>query len=137
LRILIDTDKLISIEKGEEELPEDECFVSIITVYEFIRGRKDFLKAKKLIEEIAVSLDVDNKVIAKATEIWRTLKKEGQLIDDRDLLIGATAIVYDLHLYTGNKEHFERLQPFGLKLYTPIASQLKPEDENKTSTSTL
>ncbi|MCD6510440.1 MAG: hypothetical protein J7L11_08665 [Thermoprotei archaeon] len=36
-RILIDTDKLIEIEKGVEELPPGECYVSVIMVYEFIR----------------------------------------------------------------------------------------------------
>ena len=38
LRMLIDTDKLIEIEKGAEELPPEECYVSVIAVYEFIRG---------------------------------------------------------------------------------------------------
>ena len=115
--ILIDTDKLIDIEKGVEELPIEDCYISIITVYEFIRGRADFLRAKSLLEELAGIIDLDNKVIVKATEIWRKLRKKGQIIDDRDLLIGATAIVYDLYLYTGNIKHFERLKRFGLKFY--------------------
>lgn len=38
-------------------------------------------------------------------------------IDDRDLLIGATAIALNMHLYTRNKKHYSRLQKYGLKLY--------------------
>ncbi len=120
LRILIDTDKLIEIEKGVEELPPGECYVSVITVYEFIRGRADFPKAKNLLEDLVGIIGLDNEVIVKATEIWRRLKEEGQVIDDRDLLIGATAIAYDLYLYTGNFKHFERLRPFGLKFYESV-----------------
>ena len=117
LRVLIDTDKLIDIEKGVEELPLEECYISIITVYEFIRGRADFSRAKNLLEELVGIIGLDNKVIIKATEIWRKLKKKGWVIDDRDLLIGATAIAYGLYIYTGNVKHFERLKAFGLKFY--------------------
>jgi len=45
-RILIDTDKLIDIEKGVEKLPPEECYISIITMYEFIKGRTDFSKER-------------------------------------------------------------------------------------------
>ena len=117
LRVLIDTDKLIDIEKGVEELPLEECYISIITVYEFIRGRVDFPRVKNLLEELVGIIGLDNKVIIKATEIWRKLKKKGWVIDDRDLLIGATAIAYGLYIYTGNVKHFERLKAFGLKFY--------------------
>jgi len=38
------------------------------------------------------------------------------MIDDRALLIGATAIVHDITLITRNKEHFDRLRRYGLKI---------------------
>ena len=48
--------------------------------------------------------------------IKSTLRKEGQLIEDADLLIASLAISYDLPLITNNIKHFERLIDFGLKL---------------------
>jgi len=50
-------------------------------MYEFIRGRADFSRAKSLLEELVGVIDLDNKVIIKATEIWRKLRKEGQVMD--------------------------------------------------------
>ena len=38
------------------------------------------------------------------------LEKQGLRLDDFDLLIGSTAIHYDLVLVTNNLKHFERLQ---------------------------
>lgn len=38
------------------------------------------------------------------------LRRNGQLIDDFDLLIGATAVYNDLILVTDNEKHFRRLQ---------------------------
>ncbi|CAD5271102.1 Ribonuclease VapC2 [Imperialibacter sp. 89] len=42
------------------------------------------------------------------------LRKEGRIVDDFDLLIGASAIANDLTLVTNNEKHFERLK--GIKL---------------------
>ena len=117
MKVLLDTDVLIDFEKGVEDLPEEECYVSIISVYEFIRGRKDYSHAKKLLEELAGIAPLDNNVILKATEIWRELTRRGEKIDDRDLLIGASAIALNMHLYTRNRKHYSRLQKYGLKLY--------------------
>ncbi|RLE73207.1 MAG: hypothetical protein DRJ37_00900 [Thermoprotei archaeon] len=41
----------MDIEKSVEELPIEDCYISIITVL-FIRGKTDFLKAKSLLEEL-------------------------------------------------------------------------------------
>jgi hypothetical protein len=61
---------------------------------------------------------VDNDIPLKATDIWIKLRKTGFKIDDRDLIIGASAIVKDLKLYTLNKKHFDKLIKYGLKYYT-------------------
>lgn len=101
----------------------------IISVYEFIRGRKDYSHAKKLLEELAGIASLDNNVIFKATEIWRELTRRKK--DDRDLLIGATAIVLNMHLYTRNRKHYSRLQKYGLKLYKNGEAKLSPAYRRK------
>lgn len=46
MRVLLDTDVLIDVEKGVRELPETENYISVIMLYEFIRGRRDFEKQR-------------------------------------------------------------------------------------------
>ncbi|MCS7365894.1 MAG: type II toxin-antitoxin system VapC family toxin [archaeon GB-1867-035] len=120
MKILLDTDVLIDIEKGVSELPEGDLYISIISLYEFIRGRSDYIEVKDVLEDLFTIIPIDNNVLIKATEIWRKLKKQGDLIDDRDLLIGATAISNKIPLLTKNTEHFKRLLNFGLNFYENI-----------------
>ena len=49
-----------------------------------------------------------------ASKEYGKLRKEGQLIGNEDLLIGATAFSAGFVLKTNNKKHFERIK--GLKL---------------------
>jgi len=115
-RILIDTDVLIDYINGVRELPKGLIFITEVTLYEFVRGCKDVERGKKLIEEGFKVIFHDNDIILKACEIWRNLKEKGELVDDRDLLIAATAIVKNLPLLTKNVKHFKRFEKFGLKL---------------------
>ncbi len=115
--VLLDTDFLIKVEKGRARLPQAFCYISVVTLYEYIRGKSDPLAAKNLLEEAFVVIPLDNEVLLKATEIWRDLKRRGLLIDERDLLIGATAIAKGLPLATYNVKHYSRLVNYGLKFY--------------------
>ncbi|MEM3782322.1 MAG: type II toxin-antitoxin system VapC family toxin, partial [Thermofilum sp.] len=82
---------------------------------------KDSYKAKKLLEEDFIVIFHDNDILRNAAEMWKKLRSQGKLVDDRDLLIAATSISRDLPLLTGNFKHFERLKEFGLKFYGNIA----------------
>ncbi len=113
MEILIDTDILIDISKGKEELRENYV-ISITTLLEFLFGVKNEEEFKEKIEDSIKVLPLDNKVILVASKIYKELKRNP--IDVRDLLIGATAIAYRIPLKTRNKKHFERLKEFGLKL---------------------
>jgi len=116
-RILIDTDILIDYCKEKTELdPKDLHHISEITVYEFIRGTKDIEGAKKMLEESFVVVWLDNRIVTKASEIWRNLKARGESVDDRDLIIAATAITEGLKLLTRNVGHYGRLCEHGLSL---------------------
>ena len=115
-RVLIDTDVLIEYIKGRLELPKLPIYISEITLYEYIRGTDKPSRYKKLLEESFPVIWIDNEILLKAVDIWIQLKNE-TLIDDRDLIIGATAIVKNIKLYTLNKKHFDRLTKFGLKYY--------------------
>jgi len=46
------------------------------------------------------------------------LKKAGNIVDDLDLLIGATAIENNMILVTNNEKHFTRLQNIKVENWT-------------------
>jgi predicted nucleic acid-binding protein len=112
-RVLIDTDVLIDYVKGKVELPE-VCYISEITLYEFLRGVKDPKTAKKILEEEFIVIWNDNEILETASRIYRELKNSGNLVSDADIIIASTAIVKGLRLWSKNRKHFERFREFGL-----------------------
>jgi tRNA(fMet)-specific endonuclease VapC len=48
-------------------------------------------------------------IVEKFAEVRSFLRRRGQLISDFDILLGATALYYDLMVLTYNKKHFERI----------------------------
>ena len=60
---------------------------------------------------------LDNEILEIASDIWRSLKAKGKLIEDRDLIIGATAITKKLKLLTRNIKHYGKLKTYGLVFY--------------------
>jgi len=114
----VDTDCLIDYYRGELELnPEDSHHVSEITVYEFIRGTRNVKEAKRILERSFSIVWLDNEILEKASEIWRRLKASGRLVEDRNLIIGSTAVVKRLKLLTRNIKHYEGLKTYGLVFY--------------------
>ncbi|RDD53684.1 MAG: type II toxin-antitoxin system VapC family toxin [Candidatus Korarchaeota archaeon NZ13-K] len=114
--VLVDTDVLIDVEKGKASLPRTQLFISWISLYEFLRGRRDFEAAKERMERVFTVLPPMNDVLKKAIEIYRDLKIRGEMIDERDLIVAATAISNGLPLLTRNRKHYERLLDHGLVL---------------------
>jgi tRNA(fMet)-specific endonuclease VapC len=49
------------------------------------------------------------------------LQKSGRIIDDFDLLIGATAVTFDLTIVTKNTDHFIRLSDIKLEDWTVLS----------------
>jgi tRNA(fMet)-specific endonuclease VapC len=62
-------------------------------------------------------LTLDDPIMESFAELRAFLRRRGLLIPDFDLLIGATALHYDLTLLTFNCRHFERMP--GVRLYQP------------------
>lgn len=122
--VILDTDiliKLIKEKKLSKIVRSIDLYISLITLYEYLRGLKyldkDLQKEKQKLERSLTILWPDNKVIVKMSEIWFKLRRKGTLIDERDLLIGATAITHNLPLWTMNQKHFVKLKYFNLKIF--------------------
>ncbi|MHA1590305.1 MAG: PIN domain-containing protein [Candidatus Njordarchaeales archaeon] len=121
--VIVDTSYLIWLLKQQridalvrEYIP----YLVDISLYEYLRGEyyigRDINKAKKYLEKIFNIIHLDNKIILKACEIWGKLAKEGKLIPEPDIIIGAACIINNLPLLTLDKENFKRLEKYGLRL---------------------
>ncbi len=94
--------------------------VNQIAVFRRLRSRNYYLglrivrifRKRKIVESLAARLEVIP--IASSLDVFARekarLSKSGKIIDDFDLLIGATAIANDLILVTNNEKHFSRLE---------------------------
>lgn len=89
--------------------------ISVISYYEILRGLKAIGSKKKLqafdrfindceVEELGIS------VIGKAADIYVKLKTHGELVEDADILIAATAMDKGLVVVTDNERHFKRIK---------------------------
>ncbi|HEY8782199.1 MAG TPA: PIN domain-containing protein [Mucilaginibacter sp.] len=118
---LLDTNIYIYLFKGLFDLTEkietigtDNFFISEITIAELKFGAEnsDFPEknAKKIIQiqQQFTIIPIFNSLDVYAKEKAR-LKKAGRILDDFDLLIGATAISNNLTLVTRNVSDFDRL----------------------------
>lgn len=77
------------------------------------------LNARQLVSSFAI-VDFDGAVAERFAHERAFLRRRGELISDMDLLIAATALVYDLTLLTFNLRHFQRVS--NLRLYTPSSN---------------
>lgn len=89
------------------------CF-SIITQYETLRGfylrnstRQHALFIRLCRDSHIIQLD--DVILDQAAIIYARLYKLGQIIDDADILIAATALVNDWRLITDNERHLWRI----------------------------
>lgn len=99
-----------------EELAQYGLGMSIVSVAELYEGV--FRSAAPHLEEYALQdfLDVvevihlDYDICRIFGQLRGRLRAEGNIIGDMDILIGATAIRYNLTLLTNNVRHFSRLE---------------------------
>ncbi|MEX0567873.1 MAG: type II toxin-antitoxin system VapC family toxin [Candidatus Njordarchaeota archaeon] len=121
--IVLDTDTLIllsKLRKLDAFVSKFDACITVITEYEYLRGEIkagiDPKESKSSLELAFNVLSFDNKSITIAGKIWTDLSSKGEIIDERDLIIGAICITNNTPLWTKNVRHFVRLKRFGLKL---------------------
>lgn len=123
-KCMLDTNIISAILKGnmqvitfaEKYLQNQEAFVlSAITYYEITRGLlllKNQRKMDAFMEFISTCILIfpDKTIFDRAANIYVDLADEGNLIEDADILIAATALENDLILVTDNEKHFSRIK---------------------------
>lgn len=94
--------------------------LSVVTYYEVLNGLL-YKDAHKQLEKFERFIDLNQviflnvEIAKKAAEIYANLRKAGQVIGHNDVLIAATAIVYDLTLITNNLGHLSRIPDLSLE----------------------
>ena len=121
--VLCDTDVMIEFYRGNPEviaelkkIGQKNIALSYITVGELIFGafdKRDLAKLKKSIEQL-ILLDIDNKTCETFVKLLSIYTLSHRLAVP-DSFIAATAIEYDVELFTLNKKDFRFIE--GLKLY--------------------
>jgi tRNA(fMet)-specific endonuclease VapC len=121
---LLDTDILSYILKEQEPvyhisqdyLQQYEAFsISCITYYECLRGYKASGATKRLEDfyHLLMLTDVrylDRAIMGTASDIYSTLKKQGTLPGELDILVAATALEDHQILVTNNETHYRPIQ---------------------------
>lgn len=131
-QVLIDTDTLSFFFRGDENVIEhfkkylkkfDKINISIITYYEILSGLK-YKDAKKMLSSFLKFSEqnsifpLSQKSIEVSAIIYSNLRKNGNLIDDIDLLIAGVAISNDMILITHNIKHFDRIDNLSIEDWT-------------------
>jgi len=100
--------------------PED-IVISLVTVAEIYESVFNYANPEEHIKIFRSFLDnfqlltLNLPIIEKFAEVRAYLRRRGEIISDFDILLGVTALHYDLIVLTYNKKHFERIPD--LKLY--------------------
>lgn len=122
LSYLIDSDLFIAdILKGRPDtiqplssLPRDVIAIGIIT---FGRDRRRHEQGIQPFLRIADVITLSGSMMRRFADIRGTLRSQGNLLPDMDLLPGATAIATNRRFVTRELRRFDRLQAFGLTLH--------------------
>ena len=122
-KVLLDSDTLSFyfkkypkvVAEAQSYLYEHQVFTfSAISRFEILRGMKvrgataqlkffDFFCSQNEI------IELNDKIIVRAADIYANLYKNGQLVGDADILIAATALENGLPIVTNNESHFKRI----------------------------
>ena len=108
-----------------KQLHVEDIAISYITVGEIYEGAFRFanpqahLKTfRQFLTQFSL-LSLNDPIMERFAELRSLLRRQGKLIADFDLLLGATALHHDLTVLTSNRSHFLRIPE--LRVYTPSA----------------
>lgn len=121
MKYLLDTNVIINHLRGKNKINKtiikSGVTISIITWAELIYGayksvnkEKSLAVIEALIEDLQITiLSLNEKMVFQYAELKVKLEKTGNILDDFDLLIAATAITNKITLVTHNIKHFRQI----------------------------
>jgi len=128
VRYLLDTNICIAWLKGEPQVKEklasfspEDIGISTINLAELFFGaynservEHNLSKLRNFISEMEI-INLDNNSLEKYGELKTLLRKQGNIIDEFDLLIAAICLANGLALVTNNEKHFVRIEGLTLE----------------------
>ncbi|MCM1093907.1 MAG: type II toxin-antitoxin system VapC family toxin [Lachnospiraceae bacterium] len=130
-KYLLDTNICVFLMRGKHcldrkirEVGIENCCISEITFVELIYGAEcsnNPVEVHKIVENFCSDIEIvpmSNSIYEFARQ-KAILRKEGNLIDDFDLLIASCAIANDMVLVTDNTKHFDRISSVKLQNWVP------------------
>ncbi len=95
----------------EKSLMEAHAAVSVITVFELLRGveSEKHLEQRRELINLCTVLDLTPPIAERAANIYSYLKKKGSLIHMEDIVISATALHWRYPVMTSNMKDFSRI----------------------------
>ncbi|MBN8222291.1 MAG: type II toxin-antitoxin system VapC family toxin [Spirochaetes bacterium] len=128
MAFLIDSDILIYSLKGDARVAAnflkhetEPKYISVISYGELLFGAYHSQKTEKnlaivyKLRSLFRLLEVDQAVIEIFSKLKAQNRKTGQIVDDMDLLIAATALCNNLTLVSNNEKHFKGIPGLSLK----------------------
>lgn len=126
MKYLLDTNAVIGMMKKQHGLQQrildaglDQCTISEITLAELYVGVYKGNDKRQIAEVEAVKRLFKILPITNSLELYASirakLEKEGNRLDDFDLLIGTTAVYHNMSLITHNTKHFDRIPSIQLE----------------------
>lgn len=119
-KVCLDTDVCVEILKNTDKgiefinlINKSEVFITTISIFELFLRETNIFSIEKFLSKINI-LDFSELSAKKASEIFKDLRKEGKIIDVRDLFIASTTIVNNCVLATSNKKHFKNIKDLKL-----------------------
>ena len=118
---LLDTNICIFFLQGKYDVPaqllkigRENCYISEITIAELLYGAACSAQPEKHGEQVKQFIDQFEilpifSALPFYAETKAHLRKNGQMIDDFDILIGATAVSANMVLVTENTKHLNRI----------------------------
>jgi tRNA(fMet)-specific endonuclease VapC len=114
---------LYDLDKKFNSVKIENCFISVITLAELrfgVENSKAPAKNQKALDNFLSGIQVlpiFEAINTYAKEKAR-LRKSGITVDDFDLLIGSTAVTYELIMVTNNTKHLENIKNIRLENWT-------------------
>lgn len=109
-----------SVSKNIEDVGWDNCYISEMTVAELVYGAecsKHVEENRDLVYELCNNLHVlpISSCIDEFARQKAAMRRNGSLIEDSDLWIGVTAVVYNMIMVTENVKHLGRVKNIHLE----------------------
>ena len=130
MRYILDSDWIINLLAGKKNATEyierfdpEEIVISVVTAGEIYESAfhyanpEEHLKIFRSFLENFHLLILNLPIVEKFAEVRAGLRHRGEMISDFDILLGATALHYDLTVLTYNKKHFTRIPD--IKIFQP------------------